>query len=170
MGCRVPLIVWSTCAAALVWSGACLASEPSDALPEMLRTCASMKRNTERLACYDRAVEQLSSTSADSGTEFKPSPEALFGATAKDARPTPSSSATERQELAAVTARISTLKTDGEGMHVIELDNGQTWRQISGPRTLLLNTGDEIMITRAALNSFRLSTPSGRIAKVRRVR
>ncbi len=170
MGCRVPLIVWSICVAAIVWSGACLANEPNHALPEMLRTCASMKRNTERLACYDRAVEQLSSTSTDSGTEFKPSPEALFGATANDARPTLSSSVPEREELAAVTARVTALKTDGEGMHVIELDNGQTWHQISGSRNLLLNTGDKVTITRAALNSFRLSTPSGRIAKVRRVR
>lgn len=129
-----------------------------------------MKRNAERLACYDRAVEQLSSTSTASGTEFKPSPEALFGAKATDARPGTSSTMAEREELAAVTARITSLKTDGEGMHVIELDNGQTWHQISGSRTLLLNTGDEVTIARGALNSFRLSTPSGRTAKVKRVR
>lgn len=136
----------------------------------MLHTCASMKRNTERLACYDRAVEQLSSTSADSATTFKPSPEALFGAKATDALRGTSSTTPQREELAAVTARITSLKIDGEGMHVIELDNDQTWHQISGPRTLLLNTGDEVTIARGALNSFRLSTPSGRTAKVKRVR
>jgi hypothetical protein len=153
----------------MLWSGASLANPPGNALPESLRTCASIKRSSERLACYDRTVEQLAAADGRPDATFKPSPEAMFGTTAskpQDASPT----LPEREELSAVTARIATLTTDGEGMNVVELDNGQQWRQISGSKTLLLKEGDVVTITRAALNSFRLSTPSGRIAKVKRIR
>lgn len=157
------------CLTVMLWSATCIADSPSNPLPETLRTCASIKRSSERLACYDRAVEQLAAADGTPDATFKASPEAMFGTTAskpQDASPT----LPEREELSAVTARITNLTTDGEGMNVIELDNAQTWRQISGSKALLLKEGDAVTITRAALNSFRLSTPSGRTAKVKRIR
>lgn len=169
MGHRTRLDVWSAWLTAALWSATCAANPPGDPLPEALRTCSSIKRNSERLACYDRSVEQLSTSAPDSSVTFKPSPEAMFGTTSADARPAPSSTA-ERQELATLTARVSRLDRDGEGMYVIELDNGQSWRQLNGPKTLLLKEGDEVTISRGALNSFRLATRNGRAAKVRRIR
>ena len=118
------------------WSSACPGDSRADAkadpLPESLRTCASIKRSSERLACYDRAVELLSSGAADGTTTFEPSPEAMFGTVASDPRPATTAASPEREELSAVTARVTGLKRDGEGMNVIELSNGQAWRQISG--------------------------------------
>lgn len=159
-----------TCLALTSWSGACIADSKAGSLPEPLRTCASIKRSSERLACYDRAVEMLSSGAADGASTFEPSPEAMFGRVSSDPRAAATATSAEREDLSAVTARVTALKRDGEGMHVIELDNGQTWHQISGSKTLLLGEGDTVTIARAALNSFRLSTPSGRTAKVKRIR
>ena len=169
-GCRPRPYISFACLTVMLCSTACIADSAGNPLPEALRTCASIKRSSERLACYDRTVEQLSATADGSpDATFKPSPEAMFGTTAS--KPQDASTALpEREELSAVAARITSLKTDAEGMNVLDLDNGQTWRQISGSKALLLKEGDAVTITRAALNSFRLSTPSGRIAKVKRIR
>ena len=81
-----------------------------------------------------------------------------------------------RAEVAAIagksfvlTGTLPTLSRDAAGALLINLDNGQQWLQTSGTSSPLLEVGHEITITRAALNSFRLSTPSGRVLKVKRV-
>jgi hypothetical protein len=145
------------------------AAEASDPVPASIRTCATVKKNAERLVCYDQAVERLSSGQADTAAT-PPSAESMFGVAASGSRPASTTKPMEREELAAVTAHVSALRSTAEGLHVIDLDNGQTWRQISGSTTLLLQVGDEVTIARGALNSFRLATPSGRVAKVSRVR
>ena len=103
-------------------------------MPPGLRACASVEKDSERLACYDRTIERLS-------------PEAA----------------------APVSARVTALRHDPSGALVIDLDNGQQWLQTSGASSPLLAVGHEVTITRAALNSFRMSTPSGRALKVKRV-
>jgi hypothetical protein len=72
-------------------------------------------------------------------------------------------------ELTSVTAHVTALSRDAAGSLVINLDNGQQWLQTSGTSSPLLEIGHEVTITRAALNSFRLSTPGGRVLKVKRV-
>lgn len=72
-------------------------------------------------------------------------------------------------ELKPLSARVTALRRDASGALVIDLDNGQQWRQTSGSSSPLLEVGHEVTITRAALNSFRMSTPSGRALKVKRV-
>jgi hypothetical protein len=56
-----------------------------------------------------------------------------------------------------------------DGSAVLTLDNGQVWRQLSGGQ-LLIKVGDEVEINRAALGSFQMKVPTGRTAKVKRVR
>jgi hypothetical protein len=106
----------------------------ADAVPPALRACAKVQESSERLTCYDQAMERLSS-------------------------PEPTS----------MSAHVTALSRDAAGALLINLDNGQQWLQISGTSSPLLEVGHEVTITRAALNSFRLSTPSGRVLKVRRV-
>ena len=119
-------------AAALLSIG--IAHAAADAVPPALRACANVKKNSERLACYDRTIERLS-------------PEAA----------------------APVSARVTALRHAPDGALVIELDNGQQWLQTSGSSSPLLEVGHEVTVTRAALNSFRMSTPSGRALKVKRL-
>jgi uncharacterized small protein (DUF1192 family) len=152
-------------AAVLVVAGAARADV--DAVPPALRACASVKKNSERLACYDQTIERLSSDSATAGAPER-SAEAMFGAST--ARGDAPAQTIERQELTSLTARVTALGRDSGGALVIDLDNGQQWRQTSGSSAPLLEVGHEVTITRAALNSFRMSTPSGRALKVKRVR
>jgi hypothetical protein len=92
----------------------------------------------------------------------------MFGMKASTPAAVESEQKAERAQVEAISAKITKLSFGSDGA-ILALDNGQTWSQISGSGTLLLKTGDEVKITRGALNSFKLTTPSGRIAKVRRV-
>ena len=149
-------------AAALLVAGTA-GAEPIDAVPPALRACASVKKNSERLACYDQAMERLSSDAAAASTQAQSAAQ-MFGASAA-----PNRTAVERAEVASVSARVTALHNDASGALLIDLDNGQQWRQMSGSSSPLLEVGHEVTITRAALNSFRLSTPTGRALKVKRV-
>ena len=77
--------------------------------------------------------------------------------------------AVELAELTSLTARVRALSHDATGALLIDLENGQQWLQLSGSSSPLLEVGHEVTITRAALNSFRMTTPSGRALKVKRV-
>jgi uncharacterized small protein (DUF1192 family) len=153
-------------AAAALLIAASASAETPDAVPPALRACSSVKKNSERLACYDEAIERLSSDETNTAAPAR-SAEAMFGASA-----TPSRTAAptiEREELTSLSARVTALRHDANGSLVIDLDNGQQWLQTGGSSSSLLEVGHEVTITRAALNSFRMSTPSGRSLKVKRL-
>ena len=153
-------------AAAVVLLCAGVVHAAADAVPPALRACVNVKNNSERLACYDRTIEHLSSGSAATAVPER-SAEASFGASSM--RGTGPARQIEREELTSVSAHVTALSHDASGALVINLDNGQQWRQTSGSSSPLLEIGHEVTIARAALNSFRLSTPSGRVLKVKRV-
>jgi hypothetical protein len=155
-----------TFVAAVVLGMAAAPTRAADAVPPSLIACASVKKNSERLACYDQAIARLASDSSAAAAPER-SAEAMFGAHATASRD--SAQSAEREELAAVSARVTALRQEASGALVIDLDNGQQWRQTSGSSSPLLEIGHEVTITRAALNSFRMSTPSGRALKVKRV-
>jgi hypothetical protein len=155
-----------TLVAAVVLSMSAATTQAADAVPPPLLACASMKKNSERLACYDQTVEHLAAGSSH-GEVPTHSAEAMFGAHAAAVRN--ATAAPEREELTSVKARVKSLRHDASGMLLIELDNAQQWRQSSGSTSPLLEVGHVVTITRAALNSFRMSTPSGRALKVKRV-
>jgi hypothetical protein len=75
----------------------------------------------------------------------------------------------EREELSKIMAHVTAISTLPRGELQIELDNGQVWRQVD-PHELLLHTGDSVTIARAALGTFRMTTSTGRVSKVQRVR
>lgn len=152
--------------AAVLLSGASVRAAAAAVVPPALLACAGVKKNSERLACYDQAIEWLSSDSGAAGAPAR-SAEAMFGASSGPGHA--SAPTIEREELTSVSARVKALGHDASGALVIDLDNGQQWRQTSGPSSPLLEVGHEVTITRAALNSFRMSTPSGRALKVKRV-
>ena len=74
------------------------------------------------------------------------------------------------EAAAPVSAHVTALSHAADGALVIDLDNGQQWLQLGGSSSTLLEVGHEVTVTRAALNSFRMSTPSGRALKVKRVK
>jgi hypothetical protein len=157
------------CSSTLVFGAALLAASlahgAADPVPPALRACASVKKSSERLACYDQTIERLSADSTAAATVER-SAEASFGASSVRAKEPVQ---TERAELTSLSAHVAALSRDPRGALIISLDNGQQWLQTSGTSSPLLQVGHEVTITRAALNSFRLSTPSGRVLKVKRV-
>jgi len=159
------------CSSVLVFAAALLAVSAAhaaaDAIPPALHACANVKKSSERLACYDLTIERLSSNAAPAEGEHERSAAASFGASSTHAREPERT--IEREELTSLSAHVTALSRDAAGALVINLDNGQRWLQTSGTSSPLLEVGHEVTITRGALNSFRLATPSGRVLKVKRV-
>jgi hypothetical protein len=142
--------------------GVALAQErPHERLPVELRSCVSIERNTERLACFDRAAAAIMGAEGSAA----PSTESSFGLVATT--PKAASRGEAGEELRTLRGRVTALRT-ANGDELITLDNGQVWRQLSGG-ILLLKVGDEVEITRAALGSFQIKVPSGRSGKVKRI-
>jgi hypothetical protein len=67
-----------------------------------------------------------------------------------------------------VTARVAGVHHATDGAVIIDLDNGQRWRQ-NGSADMGLETGDTVTISRAMLGSFWLAPPNGRGSKVSRL-
>jgi hypothetical protein len=153
---------------AMLLAAAATAGEPAARVPAPLRSCVAIKRNTERLACFDRGIEALLQPDAESAADV-PSAESSFGLFAQAPVQT-NGDAPSRDQLEKLEARVAAISATADGSAVIVLDNAQSWRQISGSATLLLKVGDPVVIRRSALGSFQLSTPNGRSAKVKRVR
>lgn len=153
--------------AILLSSSAAMAAqrEPSQ-LEATLNICAGLRNNTERLACFDRTVMQLHADSADA----KPAdiaPEAMFGVS-KQARGAAPADVPDRQELASIRSSVTGLRQAADGSLLVELENGQTWRQVDS-RPLALKVGDTVTISRAAFDSFRIASPDNRFGRVQRV-
>ena len=144
------------------------ADEPVAPVPAELRSCAAITRNSERLACYDRAVAAMIAGKASEGQGSGATPEATFGVISNAGGAPAPGDAGPKADLQSLTANVKGFGRGADGSLLIQLDNGQSWRQLSGSE-LLLKVGDPVTINRAALGSFQMVMPSGRSAKVRRV-
>jgi len=138
-----------------------------DSLRSALHACAALVRDAERLACFDGVAERAAT---DKSTGSPPTAEDVFGVGERRATRSGREGASAREELQQITAKVIGLRHERDGAVVIELDNGQSWRQIDGSRRLVLRVGDTVTISRAALGSFRLATSENRFARVSRVR
>lgn len=152
-------------------AGALLFLHPAHAaesLPEAIRACAALKRDPERLACYDRAVANI-----ESGAEAPASttPENMFGAnSAVVAKPKAPPQAPEPEELRQITGKIVSVNRAENGLVELALDNNQVWRQQDSETTLTIQSGDSVTISRASLGTFRITDKRGRSARFKRVR
>ena len=141
------------------------AAADQDKLIESLRSCASLSNDDERLSCFDRTVQLLES--GEHAKQPVASAEEMFGM-GRVARQNTTS--TKREELTQVTAKVKSINRAADGTPVIALENGQVWQGTDETRSLLLEPGDTVTVSRAALGSFRMATPHGRGLKVRRLR
>ncbi len=141
------------------------AAPDADRLIESLRACASLSNDGERLSCFDRTVQLLES--GEHAAKPAASAEEMFGM-GRVARQNTDS--TKREELTQVTSKVKSVSRAGDNTPVISLENGQVWQGTEETRSLLLEPGDTVTVSRAALGSFRMATPHGRGLKVRRLR
>lgn len=163
----------AVCFLALLASAAALSAEND--VPPAIRACMSISRNSERLACFDRAVKAVVNNGPAAATEPSRSREEVFGipaqrSAAPPAREAPAVKAdVQPQELESISSTVKAMRTSSDGRILIELENGQVWRH-EEERQLLLKPGDAVKIVRGSLKSFRIVTPSQHIARVTRVR
>ena len=73
--------------------------------------------------------------------------------------------------LEEIQARIAKLETQPRGEAVLTLDNGQVWQQQEYDWHLAFKVGDEVIIKRGALRSYRLQQKgNNRMTPVTRIR
>ena len=154
------------CAIAAFWTGACLAADP--VVPDSLRACAAIRSDGERHACYDREMARLlpgavvgAAAAAHAAPSIAPapvlSPQERFGLSPAQAD-TKVSEVTKSQPLQSLEAKVSGTRNITEGRVLIDLDNGQVWRQVDTDVTVRLQPGDPVTIKRATLGSYWLSS------------
>ena len=137
----------------------------AETLPEALKPCISMLRDAERLACFDKAVAQV-----QNGSDMPlPSAENMFGAHSA-IKTGEGNRDVKREELQEIKGVVTSLRRVDDGMIVLELDNGQVWRQQDGDATLTIETGDAVTVMRASLGTFRIADKRGRSSRFKRVR
>jgi hypothetical protein len=147
--------------------GMSAASVAQESLPKHLRPCVSLQRDSERLVCYDKAVANM--LSGDESA--KPvSAENMFGASTGIPRTAAEREQVKREELAQISGIVTSLRQVDDGMIIIELDNGQVWRQQDNQVRLMIASGDKVTIARASLGTFRIADKTGRFARFKRVR
>jgi len=138
----------------------------ADALPEHIKACVSLRRDAERLACFDQAIAEL-----ELGTKALPaSPEDMFGASTALSAASGANQPTKREELQQITGVITSLRHADDGMIILDLDNGQSWRQQDQKVAINVAAGDTVTVLRASLGTFRIADKRGRSARFKRVR
>lgn len=145
------------------WACHALSAEP---VPAAIEACSSLLRDSERLACYDNAVASLKSGQSATGA----SAENMFGATSETSRAAAGLKDVKREELKQISGMVTSLRRTDGGMIILELDNGQVWRQQDSDVRLMVSQGDTVTIVRASMGTFRIADKSGRFARFKRLR
>jgi hypothetical protein len=164
------------CAIAAFWAATGVTADCM--VPASLRACAALTNDGQRHACYDREMAKLASepavaavpvpatAAAPSSTQSVPTPEQRFGLSSSRAQ---ASESEPLQELEAKVASVREISDGRKDRALIELDNGQVWRQIDTDVTVRLRQGDPVVIKHNVFGSYWLSG-NERSWRVRRVR
>jgi hypothetical protein len=150
---------------ALLAFSLCTGTLAAEVLPQAIEACASLRRDAERLACFDKAVAALQAGEATTGVTA----ENMFGAST-DTQTGAGKRAQQREELQQISGIVTSLRTTDGGMIILELDNGQVWRQQDSDVRMMVAKGDKVTIVRASMGTFRIADKSGRFARFKRVR
>jgi len=148
--------------AALLAVGAAAAAER---LAPLL-ACRALTDDAARLACFDRESAALGPAAARPAL----TPQQKFGLDTTAVAAREADAGQPRADVDTVEAKLVELHAGADGRYVFALDNGQLWRQLQAGSDLLLKAGDAVRISRGALGSFMLFTPTKRSCKVTRVR
>lgn len=161
-----------------------------------LSRCAAISDAGARLACYDTlsgrapggdapahagvaAAPMAAATTAATPTANAPSTAAQPPAATVAAPVDPATATrdfglsaaqlhTADQGPQAIEAHIARIIVDQNQRGIVVLDNGQYWKLLEGE--MLLDTGEAVKISRAALGSFMLTSASHHSYHVRRIR
>jgi tRNA-dihydrouridine synthase len=159
---------------ALLASSVATAQTPAD-----IARCTAIDSNAERLACYDklfvRSADQLqeqtkAATTVAAADAAAASASAGLDDFGLDGRK-PAEQATTPKGPDEMQARIAKLDTQPRGEYVLTLANGQVWQQQEYDWHLAFKVGDEVIIKRGVLKSYRLQQKgNNRTTPVTRIR
>ena len=150
-----------------VWVLSSVAFGAEEVLPSHIEACSRLSRDSERLACYDKAVALIKAGGTGAPA---PSAENMFGANSDISASRDQLPEVKREELKQISGSVTSLQRGDDGMIRLELDNGQVWRQQDAGVRLLVAVGDQVTIVRASMGTFRLTDKTGRFARFKRVR
>ena len=155
-----------------------------------LRLCASQADDGMRLRCYDSEMRRLSEVHAAPAVS---APVAAAAAPSRDDGPVPAVTASMTPEevfgfsgsvaqaeidrrderlnaVDKIEAAVTKVDRRPYGEWVVTLANGQVWAQKSVEPGVKVQAGDQVVIRRASLGSFLMSTPAGRSTRVSRIK
>jgi hypothetical protein len=142
-----------------------------------LTACARDVNDSTRLACYDKAVAQLSADAAKA-TADRAAAAAVVAAQTADANKAAAAAKAQAdaeaktaafgadrinrnvidtEKLTRLDGKVSEMLTASDGMAVLLLDNGQLWRQTTGMPLPPVRPGDPVVIEASKLGSFQLT-------------
>jgi hypothetical protein len=161
---------------------ACAAQPAATSPPQALAACANISDSAERLACYDKLVGRGAAPAAPASAPAPPQPAgAPASATAGPAAAAaPAASSPQSFGLYSaehpkpppvsrtLEARVVALGKSLDGQMTVSLDSGGLWELLNDADPLLA-VGDTVTITRAALGSYLMHTPTKRTHRVRRL-
>lgn len=160
-----------------------------DLPPEVLE-CAAIKKDSNRLACFDREIARHKPASAGVASAQVPPAQAVppapvvattppkmattkedeFGVSGQLARKRKEAQQETDAPLAELQAAVVKVRSKPYGEQVFELDNGQVWEESEKKYALIIKAGQRVRITQGAMGSYFLVADSGATTRVRRVR
>jgi hypothetical protein len=160
--------------------GAALAGAPTDCMD----SCAVLKSDAARLACFDQELERRKS--ATPGRICAVSAPAAAAAAAPAPTPATSAAASPAQKSApppqpllaserpprpqSLSAQVVAIADESPGIVAITLDNGQVWEQVETREGFRVLLHHGVTIAPAMFGSYLLTTDDHRTARVRRIR
>ena len=144
-----------------LWAFICIpAQDMAQVPPTSLIACTRIDADTERLACFDRAMKATGKSTPQAPAPAARTPEQAFGLSSKQVlAPAP----------AKLHAHIVSVSHSAADRQVFVLDNAQTWQQIELDPDFTVHMGQEITLSKGALGSYWLAVDSHRATRVKRL-
>jgi hypothetical protein len=151
-----------------------LASPALAQAPAAMMACVKITSDTERLACFDKAMASTS-PEARAASEKRAAEAAVVAAAAAKAKAEADAVAqrdsfgaesvasrsarfeTPAGELQEIETSVTELLTNASGQWLFLLENGQLWKQADTSRVPHVRVGDRVKVTRAALGGYHLN-------------
>lgn len=152
-------------------TGVAEAQTPQDARPQQLEqayACRSIANTDERVACYDRAIDQMMAAEqqgqfvAVDRSRVEEAQRESFGFDLPSiSNLLPNIRGGGSNELEALQLQVERIITLGDGRRTFVMTNGQRWTLVEAERTGNVRAGDNVTIRNAALGTFMLVSERG---------
>lgn len=148
---------------------------PAQAVVEAISSCRSVSNDNARLACFDRAVNQLNVAIASKEivildrAETRKARRSLFGYTLPRLRLFGNEADEQAEAIQEINTTIKTATPSGQGLWRITLAEGSVWQTSEADSAIVARAGQPIRIRAGALGSYFVRFSNGRSVRARRI-